>query len=135
MARVSVVWPYLAILKNVAPNLRLIFNTVDLHYIRELRQAELANDAAAREAALVTRAHEFEIIEKCDLTILLSQEEMYAVREINPEAPVASCRWFSAIFRVRRNRSRSGGTSCSSAVFPTSPTSMPCISLSEPCFR
>ena len=89
MARVSVVWPYLAILKNVAPNLRLIFNTVDLHYIRELRQAELANDAVAREAALVTRAHEFELIEKCDLTILLSQEEMYAVREINPEAPVA----------------------------------------------
>ena len=89
MARAPVVWPYLAILKNVAPNLRLIFNTVDLHYIRELRQAELANDAAAREAALVTRAHEFELIEKCDLTILLSQEEMYAVREINPEAPVA----------------------------------------------
>ena len=89
MARAPVVWPYLAILKNVAPNLRLIFNTVNLHYIRELRQAELANDAAAREAALVTRAHEFEIIEKCDLAILLSQEEMYAVREINPEAPVA----------------------------------------------
>jgi glycosyltransferase involved in cell wall biosynthesis len=88
MARAPVVWPYLVILKNVAPNLRLIFNTVDLHYIRELRQAELANDAAAREAALVTRAHEFELMEKCDLTILLSQEEMYAVREIKPEAPV-----------------------------------------------
>jgi ubiquinone/menaquinone biosynthesis C-methylase UbiE/glycosyltransferase involved in cell wall biosynthesis len=89
LARGPVVWPYLATLKKAAPNLRLIFYTVDLHYLRELRQAELANDQKARTAALIMRDHEFELIEKCDLTILLSQEEMYTVREINPAASVA----------------------------------------------
>jgi len=89
MARGPVVWPFLSTLKKVAPNLRLIFNTVDLHYIRQLRQAELANDDKARLAALASRDQEFELIEKCDLTILLNNEELYTVREVNPEAALA----------------------------------------------
>ena len=88
LARGPVAWPYLETIKACAPNLRLIFNTVDLHYLRELRQAELANDEAARRAALVLRDQELELIDKCDLTILLSNDELYTVREHRPEAPL-----------------------------------------------
>lgn len=88
MARGPVVWPYLETIKACAPNLRLIFNTVDLHYLRELRQAELEKDEVARQAALVLRDQEFELIDKCDLTILLSNDELYTVREQRPEAPL-----------------------------------------------
>lgn len=88
MARGPVVWPYLETIKACAPNLRLIFNTVDLHYLRELRQAELANDEPARQAALILRDQELELIDKCDLTILLSNDELYTVRELRPEAPL-----------------------------------------------
>ncbi len=88
MARGPVVWPYLETIKACAPNLRLIFNTVDLHYLRELRQAELLKDVSARQAALVLRDQELELIDKCDLTILLSNDEMYLVREHRPEAPL-----------------------------------------------
>jgi glycosyltransferase involved in cell wall biosynthesis len=88
MARGPVVWPYLETIKACAPNLRLIFNTVDLHYLRELRQAELAKDEAAHKAALVLRDQELELIDKCDLTILLSNDELYTVREHRPEAPL-----------------------------------------------
>jgi len=88
MARGPVVWPYLETLKTYAPNLRLIFNTVDLHYLRELRQAELAKDQEAYKAALALRDQEFDLIDECDLTILLSNEEMYAIREIKPEASI-----------------------------------------------
>lgn len=90
LARGPVVWPYLETIKTHAPNVRLIFNTVDLHFLREQRQAELAGDKSALEAALKTRAQEFELIEKCDLTILLSQEEMYTVREVAPEASLVN---------------------------------------------
>ena len=86
MARGPVVWPYLETIKAYAPNLRLIFNTVDLHYLRELRQAELANDESARQTALVLRDQELELIDECDLTILLSNDELYTVREHQPEA-------------------------------------------------
>jgi glycosyltransferase involved in cell wall biosynthesis len=88
MARGPVAWPYLETIKACAPNLRLIFNTVDLHFLRELRQAELMNDESARQAALVLRDQELELIDKCDLTILLSNDELYTVREHRPEAPL-----------------------------------------------
>ncbi len=88
MARGPVVWPYLETIKACAPNLRLIFNTVDLHYLRELRQAELANEESARQTALVLRDQELDLIDKCDLTILLSNDELYTVREHRPEAPL-----------------------------------------------
>ena len=86
MARGPVVWPHLETIKASAPNLRLIFNTVDLHYLRELRQAELAKDEAACKAAAVLREQELELIDRCDLTILLSNEELYTVRELRKEA-------------------------------------------------
>ncbi|ABI58441.1 hypothetical protein Neut_0153 [Nitrosomonas eutropha C91] len=88
MARGPVVWPYLETIKSCAPNLPLIFNTVDLHYLRELRQAELANNKVAHQAALVVRDQELELIDKCDLTILLSNDELYTVREMRSEAPL-----------------------------------------------
>lgn len=86
MARGPVVWPHLGTLKACAPNLRLIFNTVDLHFLREIRSAELANDEKAGQVALTIREQELELIDKCDLTILLSNEELYTVRELRPEA-------------------------------------------------
>lgn len=88
MARGPVVWPYIDTLKKYAPNARLIFNTVDLHYLREIRQAELNNDKIAYEAALNIRSQEFDLIRQCDLTILLSNEELYTVREVYPDAPL-----------------------------------------------
>jgi len=89
MARGPVVWPYLVTIKKFAPNLPLIFNTVDLHYLRELRQAELAGDEKARKSAIDTRDKEFDLIRQCNLTIVLSTEELYVIREVYPEASLA----------------------------------------------
>lgn len=89
MARGPVVWPYLRTLKEHAPQLKLIFNTVDLHYLRELRQAQLAKNEGALEAANATRRQEYDLIGNCDLTILLSSDELYTVREAAPEAALA----------------------------------------------
>ncbi|MGL4860980.1 MAG: polysaccharide pyruvyl transferase family protein, partial [Enterobacteriaceae bacterium] len=79
MARGPVVWPYLETLKQFTPNIKLIFNTVDLHYLRELRQAELEKNEQVRRNALVLQAQELELIDRCDLSILLSQEELYII--------------------------------------------------------
>ncbi len=89
LARGPVVWPYLQILKASAPHLRLIFNTVDLHYVRQLRQAEVENNDKARALAMVTRRQELDLVEHCDVTILLSDEEQYTVRKELPAASVA----------------------------------------------
>ncbi len=89
LSRGPVVWPYLETLKSVAPELRLIFNTVDLHYVRELRQAELEADAKLRAHALVTRRQELELVRRCDVTILLSDDELYTIRKEQPSASLA----------------------------------------------
>ena len=89
LARGPVVWPYLKTLKSNSPDTKLIFNTVDLHYIREMREAKLSGDDKALNAAMDTRKHELELIEQCNLTILLSSEELYMVRKELPEAPLA----------------------------------------------
>jgi glycosyltransferase involved in cell wall biosynthesis/peptidoglycan hydrolase CwlO-like protein len=89
MARGPVVWPYLNILRQVAPSMRLVFYTVDLHYLREMRQAELTGDDKVRSDALLTREKELQLIRECDLTILLSNEELYAVRNEVPRAQLA----------------------------------------------
>lgn len=88
LSRGPVVWPYLELLLRCAPQARRIFNTVDLHYLRELRKAELENDAAGLNRAMETRDREYELIEKCDATVLLSRDELYAIRESMPSAQV-----------------------------------------------
>lgn len=58
-----------------APKARLIFDTVDLHYLRELRAAELeGRDDLARISAK-TRAQEIGIMRECDVTLVVSPVE------------------------------------------------------------
>ncbi|MBK5922280.1 hypothetical protein CCR90_00520 [Rhodovulum sulfidophilum] len=58
------------------PQARLIFNTVDLHGLRELREARIAGSPAREFSAQATFARERDIIQRCDATILLSEAEM-----------------------------------------------------------
>ncbi|WP_414898726.1 glycosyltransferase [Rhodovulum sp. YEN HP10] len=63
------------------PQARLVFNTVDLHGLRELREARIAGSTARAFAAQTTFARERDIIQRCDATILLSEAEM---NELSP---------------------------------------------------
>src|SRR3546814_8863150 len=54
---------FLPLLHKHAPQAQLVFDTVDLHYLRESRAAEIAGDAARARTAQRTRALELEVIE------------------------------------------------------------------------
>lgn len=88
LSRGPVAWPYLSIIKQAASDLKLIFNTGDLHYLREIRRAELTGDKSLHDEAAVLRDQELELIRECDLTILVSSEELYEVRKDYPAAPL-----------------------------------------------
>lgn len=66
---------FLPLLRRHAPGARLVFDTVDLHYLRERRGAEVAGDAAALRAAEATRARELAAMAAADLTLVVSAEE------------------------------------------------------------
>ena len=56
-------------------NAKIVFETVDLHYLREERQARLLNDRRALNAAFETRERELYVARSSDLTIVVSEFE------------------------------------------------------------
>ena len=72
-----------------------IFNTVDLHHLRERRHAELQGDAAALEAAEATRAKELDLVARAKITIVVSEYEAGLLRSACPEATV----WTMPLYR------------------------------------
>ena len=78
----------LPLLRAHAPQARLVFDTVDLHYLREQRAAELAGDAALRRAAARTRARELAVIAQADATLVVSEVERALLGRDAPGARV-----------------------------------------------
>lgn len=62
-------------IKSTAPQSKVIFNTVDLHYVRESRAARLNNDSEALAASEYTRRREEMLVDKSDLTFVVSTTE------------------------------------------------------------
>ena len=86
--RVTVLEQVLAPLRRYAPQASILFHTMDLHFLRMQRQAELDNDAAALTEAATMKTRELALIGKVDCTITHSTFEQNLLREAAPAAPV-----------------------------------------------
>lgn len=75
VSRHYVLETYLPLVKSHCPRAQLWFDTVDLHYLRERRAAELAGDAGALKRAEQTQAQECALMRQCDLTLVVSPVE------------------------------------------------------------
>jgi glycosyltransferase involved in cell wall biosynthesis len=79
---------FLPLLRLHAPRARLLFDTVDLHYLRERRGAALTGDSAALEAAEATRRHELAMIAASDAAFVVSGVERDVLAKDAPAARV-----------------------------------------------
>lgn len=79
---------FLPLLRRHAPRAKLVFDTVDLHYLRERRGAELAGDAALLRVAARTRELELDIIARSDTTLVVSDTERALLAQDAPGAGV-----------------------------------------------
>lgn len=61
--------------ERYAPQARVIFDTVDLHFLREQRKASLENDAGMAKAAQTTEKLETDLIKKSHTTLVVSSVE------------------------------------------------------------
>ena len=86
LCRVSVARGLLNRVQKHCPRAKLIFDTVDLHFLREQRQAELSNDAKAMKRAAETRIAELEVVRRVDATVLVSADEARLVQAVCPES-------------------------------------------------
>ena len=69
---------------------RVLFNTVDLHYVREARQAELEQSKQLAKAARHTRRREFMVMRKATATIVISEHERAIVRQAQPRLQIVA---------------------------------------------
>jgi GT2 family glycosyltransferase len=79
---------YLSLMKRFCPKAKFIFDTVDLHYLREERMAELENSLPLKRTAAQTRRSELAVIESADATIVVSPVEKAVLGEAAPRAKV-----------------------------------------------
>lgn len=88
LCRHAVAGQYAQVVRRYAPQATLIFDTVDLHFLREQRAAELTGRATMQRQASASRRSEFELIERCDITFVVSTHERDLLRQELPQARV-----------------------------------------------
>jgi GT2 family glycosyltransferase/glycosyltransferase involved in cell wall biosynthesis len=87
----------LPLLRAHAPRARLVFDSVDLHFLRERREAELAGDRAGLRMAERTRRRELDVVARSDATLVVSTAERELLAR---EAPGARVEVLSNLHRV-----------------------------------
>jgi len=86
--RVSVAKPIINFARRCAPHAKIIFNTIDLHFLREKREADLFGGRWRQDKAEKTKQDELEVIREADATIVLNESERHLLNELVPAARV-----------------------------------------------
>ena len=79
---------YVSLLQRYCPDAKFIFDTVDLHYLREERLAQLEDSPALKRVAAQTRRSELAVIAAADATLVVSPVEKTVLQQAAPEEKV-----------------------------------------------
>lgn len=88
LCRHYVAAPNLGLVRRLAPRAMVLFDTVDLHFLRERRAAEHTDNAALARQAEASRQRELALIRACDASLVVSPVELDMLRAEVPEARV-----------------------------------------------
>jgi GT2 family glycosyltransferase len=75
-------------LRQKCPAAKIVYNTVDLHFLRLDREAKLKNDAAIAQEGLKLKAIELELMKQADLTTVVSSSELETLQKMGVERVV-----------------------------------------------
>ncbi|MHB1058758.1 MAG: glycosyltransferase [Rhodanobacter sp.] len=88
LCRHNVAGQYARLVRRHAPQAKLIFDTVDLHFLREQRAAELGGSTALARQAEASRRSELALIGQSDVTFVVSPHEQALLAQMLPQARV-----------------------------------------------
>lgn len=88
LCRHTVAGQYADLVRRHAPQATLIFDTVDLHFLREQRAAELSGNATLARQAEASRRGELALIGHSDVTFVVSSHEQAMLAQLLPKARV-----------------------------------------------
>lgn len=80
---------YLPDIRRISPSTTVVVDTVDVHFLREARMAELAKDAAGLSHAATTRERELRIYGQADLVVTVTDADARVLEGAGLRTPVA----------------------------------------------
>ena len=84
LSRAETAAKVLPICRSHAPSTPIIFDTVDLHFVRRQREAALTGDKAVHEVAGETQLMELKLAAECDAVLVVSPDEKEILAEKLP---------------------------------------------------
>jgi glycosyltransferase involved in cell wall biosynthesis len=96
--RPTVAERHIKTIRKFCPKAKVLYHTVDLHFLRMMREAELQADNSKQEAAEEMKQREFAVIREADASIVHSTSEFELLR---PELPDAKLHVFPLIMDVQ----------------------------------
>jgi hypothetical protein len=88
LCRHYIALPHLPLVRRLAPRAKVLFDTVDLHFLREQRAAEHAANPALARQAQASRQAELGLIRDADVTLVVSPIERELLMAELPQARV-----------------------------------------------
>lgn len=88
LSRAAVAMKYIDAVERYMPKAKLIFDTVDLHFVRQQREAEITNSSIGFTSAAKMKEIELDLIARADLTFVVSANERDLLEKLAPRAQV-----------------------------------------------
>jgi len=89
LSRLTIASQYLEIVKRCMPQAKIIFNTVDLHFLREERVAKLQPSSQRLKRAQDVKQRELALIKLADHTMVVSETEYAILSTLLPDARIS----------------------------------------------
>jgi len=88
LCRHYVAAPNMPLIQRLAPKARIIFDTEDLHFLRERRAAEHTGNASLTRQAMMSQQQEFALMRASHATFVVSAAELDLLKQELPDANV-----------------------------------------------
>lgn len=109
LCRHYVMAPHLSVVRRLTPKAKVLFDTVDLHYLREQRAAEHDNNPSLAKQAAASKQSELALIRNADISFVVSPIEKKLISAELPDANVELLSNVHEIFgRTKPFSARSG---------------------------
>jgi len=89
LSRLQVAAEYIDIVREYAPQAKILFRTVDLNFLREKREAEQKRSGKLKISAQKTEELELGIMRKAHCTVVVSKTEYEMVRCLDPKIAIS----------------------------------------------
>lgn len=88
LSRVEIGYRYMNLVKLLNPKAKIYYDTVDIHYVRELRQSEIENSEQLGQQAVKTRQKELANCIMADVVFTVTEDDK---KHLLKEIPALSC--------------------------------------------